>query len=431
MMNPKKGFMKVAIGGMESTLGTAVPRTERLPITDFGYLIEKPTKASKDIITGRNSNAGYDVNAIDYSAEIPTNLIANKATGLMLQSLVGVASSPVTVGCGIRVTYSGAEPSCKLVVSGAGKTITAYIGNLGEEILDTNFGSAGVLDLTGKTLATVVSTIAGYTGYEAVSLYGDSSSQAVTPVDITTAQAKGRSVPIHFTGTGTGVVLKVFKPDYTNAEHAGFSIQVDGDGDNRLGAGAIVDSATISADLKAKAKATWSLQLLSVIAGQSAIVLGLKQSDLDVMKFSDAETLIAGLKFCYVKNTSVTIANNHSADEGYCQGSLTKAKHVRGQFDVTGSVTLTVGDVGDSPSSETERLKNLSNETSSLQLLYTGRTLAAGIKAMMLIDMPNIQYSDDSKSSGDSSLEQSLSFEAIDALSYDDHLQIQMLCEAE
>ncbi len=427
MGTPKKAFTKATIGGMESELGTAVPRTSRIAITEFSYLQETPTKNAKDIITGRNTTRGYDIDAIDYTSELATNLAANKAVGMLLHSLVGVRAAKVQVGCGIAINYTGVESSCKIVSSDSGKTLSAYVGDLGEEVLDENFGVAGVLDLTLKTLGTLVTAIEGYDGYTAKVLYGDAATTAETPIAFAASQARGRQVFVHFTSATSGVYLDVFRPNFTNTENQTFSVQMDGVGDNQLGSGAIVDSATISGDLKAKIKATWSLILTKVIGSQAASTVALTEADLDALKFSEGETFIAGKKYCYIKNVSLSIANNHSGDDGYCQGSLSKAKHVRGEFAVSGSMTITATDLAETISTETERAKNLSNAISSLQLIFSGRQLATSIKSMVLVDLPSIQYTEESKSAGDQAIDQALSFSAIDVEGYNDFLQIHML----
>jgi hypothetical protein len=425
MGTPKKSFTKATIGGMESTLGTAVPRTSRVALTDFSYLLETPTKNPKDIITGRNTTRGFDVDAIDYTSELATNLAANKAIGMLLHSLLGVRVAKVQVGCGIFITYKGDEASCKLVASGS--SITSYIGDLGEEAEDAGFGTAGVLDLTGKTLGTLVTAINEFSDYEAKVLYGGSTTAADTPVAVVATQAKNHQAVFHFTSADSGVYLDVFRPNFTNTENPTFSIQMDGVGDNQLGSGAVVDSATISGDLKAKVKATWSLILTKVINGQSASSVALTDADLDGLKFSEGETYIAGTKYCYTKNVSVSIANNHAGDEGYCQGSLSKAKHVRGEFGVTGSMTLTATDKTETVNSEDERAKNISNAISSLLLIYQGRQLVDDIRSLAIIDLPTIQYTEESKSAGDQAIDQSFSFTAVDIEGYDDFLKIYVL----
>ena len=50
---------------------------------------------------------------------------------------------------------------------------------------------------------------------------------------------------------------------------------------------------------------------------------------------------------------------------------------------------------------------------------FLGRTYGNGINAAVIFDVPALQYTDDSKSAGDATLEQSLSWEMIDELSYD------------
>lgn len=427
MGTPKKAFTKASIGGMESELGTAVARTSRIALTEFSYVQEIPTKNPKDIITGRNTTRGFDIDAIEYKSELSTNFAANQSIGMLLHSLMGVREQRVQVSCGMTLNYTGSSPSCKIVTSQSGKTIAAYSGELGSEVLDEDFGTAGVLDLTDQTLGTLVSTINGYAEYEAHILYGGATSPCDSPLDVVATQAKNRQALIHFTSIDSGIYLDVFKPNFTNSELPTFSVQMDGVGDNQLGSGAVVDSASISGDLKAKIKATWSLLLTKVIGSQSATTLPLTPADLDSLKFSEGQTFIGGKKYCYTKNVSVSVSNNHASDEGYCQGSLSKAKHVRGEFGVTGSVTVTATDKEGAVSTETERIKNLSNAISSLLLVFSGRQLAADVKSIMVVDLPSIQYTEESKSAGDQAIDQSFSFTAIDTEGYNDFFQIHML----
>jgi hypothetical protein len=425
MGTPKKAFTKATIGGMETTLGTAVARTDRIALTDFSYLQVKPNKTAKDIITGRNTTAGFDIDSIDCSAELATNLAANRSTAMLLHSLAGVRMPAVQVGCGILVTYTGSEASCR--ISATTSAISAAVGDLGDESADAAFGSAGSITLSGMTADDLVDAVNACEGYEASLLYGDPATPSATAVDVTGTQAKGRQAVLHFTSTTSGVYLHVFRPNFTASEHPTVSIQMDGVGENQLGSGAVVDTATFSGDLKARLKATWSLMLTKVAGGQTASSTTLTEADKDGMKFSEGLTFIGGKRFCYTKNASVTVANNHSTDEGYCQGSLERHHHVRGEFSVTGSLTLVVQDATENPGSETERAKILSNAVSSLLLVNSGRTLAEGTKALVLIDLPTIQYTEGGKSAGDQQLEQSLSFTAIDTESYDDLLRIHLL----
>jgi len=161
-------------------------------------------------------------------------------------------------------------------------------------------------------------------------------------------------------------------------------------------------------------KATLELMMLTVTGGQTAITAAMTEDDMDVLKFSDGMTYIGGEKFCYTKNLSFDISNSHGADEGYCQGQQTKSKHAKGPFAVTGSVTLPVDSA-----SEAERIKALAVSVSSLFARYLGRSYGNGINAAVILDVPAIQYTDDSKSAGDANLEQSLSWEMIDDVSYD------------
>jgi hypothetical protein len=100
---------------------------------------------------------------------------------------------------------------------------------------------------------------------------------------------------------------------------------------------------------------------------------------------------------------------------------------VRGEFGVTGSMTLTATDKDDTINSEDERAKNLSNAVSSLLLVYQGRQLVENVKSMAIIDLPTIQYTEESKSAGDQAIDQSFSFTAIDIEGYDDFLKVHIL----
>ena len=416
----KSGFMKVAVGGPESTLGTAVARSSRLPVSEAVFLVQKSVNEAKEFITGRNTQAGYVKVAEECTASVPVNLVSSKGIRIILGSLLGSTAAPVQVGAGVVIVYDGAEDSCKLVVTS--DSISASIGNYGEEVADANFGTEGSYALTGKTLADVVTDISAFTGYSAELLYGEETDSAALAVAVSSAQAKSRPVPVHFTSADSGAYLRVITPNLTSEELPGFSIQADGDGDNRLGAGCIVDSMNITAELKAKVKATFELMMLTVTGGQDGITTPLNQDDMDVLKFSDGLTYIGGEKFCYIKNVSIDVSNSHGADEGYCQGKQTKSKHAKGPFAVSGSGTIPVDS-----SSEAERIKALAAEKSSLLTKFSGRNYGNGVRAMVLFDIPSIQYTDDSKSASDANLEQSLSWEMIDDLGYDAPFAIHMI----
>lgn len=421
MAIPKKGYTKASIGGPETNKGVAVARTARLPITAMAYVQETPTKTPNEIITGRNSTNGYSVDAIEYACELSTAMGANKAFAMLLDSCLGRSSASVQVGAGIGVAYIGEAKSCKLVVTAS--DIKAYAGAYGKEILDTSFGTNGTLALTG-TVEALVSTINGCPSYNAYVLAGSGSATASAAVPVATAQAKNHGVPIWFSSPDSGVYLHSFKPNNTNTENPTYTVQFDGVGRNEVGPGAMVNSATFSGDLKAKMAATWSLVLLGLENAVAETTTQMGDAEMESMKFSEGSTYIEGKRLCYIKNISLTVSNNVSSDDGWCQGSLKKKEHVRGAFAVTGSATLTLTD-------ETQEQVDavMSNAVTSLQAVHTGRILSGSLKSMVMFDISTMQYTSYSKSAGDATVDLSLELEAVDGMAYDDFFQVQMLSD--
>jgi hypothetical protein len=82
----------------------------------------------------------------------------------------------VAVGACLQIQYTGAQASCLLIGDAAAKTLTSSIGAVGAEAVDAAFGVAGVLDLTGATVDTLLelkAVIDAYADYTAAILYGD------------------------------------------------------------------------------------------------------------------------------------------------------------------------------------------------------------------------------------------------------------------
>jgi hypothetical protein len=81
----------------------------------------------------------------------------------------------VVGGC-LKIKYTGSEDSCLLLGDATAKTLTSTVGAAGSEAVDTNFGTAGVLDLTGATVDTLTelaAVIEAYDDYTASVHYGD------------------------------------------------------------------------------------------------------------------------------------------------------------------------------------------------------------------------------------------------------------------
>lgn len=422
-MVPKKGYTKATIGGPEETSGVSVARTARIPITNMAYVQETPSKSTSEIITGRNTNGGYGVDAIEYACELATAMGASKAFSMLLQSCMGRASKSVQVGGSIGIAYVGASESCKLVVTAS--DIKSYVGEYGKEILDKTFGTNGTLLLSG-TIEGLMTTINGYSDYEAYLIAGNGLVSVADAVPIVAAQAKNHGVPVWFASANSGAYLHSFKPNNTRDENPTYSVQFDGVGRNEIGVGALVNTAAFSGDLKAKMAVTWSLVLLGLETTITESTLGLGDNENDCMKFSEGNTYIAGKKICYIKNISLNVTNNVSADDGWCQGKLTKNEHFRGVFGVTGSVTVTLTE-----NTQLQADTVISNEITSLQTIYLGRNLTENLKSMLLFDIATLQYMSYSKSANDATIDLSLELEAVDSNAYDDFFEIQMLCDFE
>lgn len=415
----KKSFTKAAIG-KEATLGTAATLTARVPITDLAVIGEEVSKSDSGIIIGRNSNSPLSLDSVALSASLPTQLMGNKSTVLLLESLFGVAADSIQIGAAMQILYKGASASCKLVIDAS--TIKSYIGTKGAETLDNTFGSSGTLTLSG-TVASVMAAINGYDDYEAALLTGDSTAAATAAAITGTHQAKGHCVPIFIGSSTSGIYVTAFRPNYTEGENSTVSLQTEGTGKTEMAVGGAVDSVAISASLKSKVTAQWELKLTKWnTATLSETILKLDENDLDPMKFQGGKTIIGGKVYDYIKSVSVNLSNNIADDEGWSQGSLYKGKHFRGTFAVGGSISMTVDS-----DAETQRAKVASDDEVAIQLVYAGRDIGAGCKTMSIIDMPTCQYSGFSKSAGSSAVEMSLEFTCTDFNGYDDYASLYLV----
>lgn len=407
----KKEFTKVSIGE-ETVVGTAVAVAARVPITDLSVLVESPEKSETGIIVGRRTNGGTSLDAISYTQDIPTVLTGNKANHFLMKSLMGIRSTPVAFGGSFLILYSGSAESCKLVVTAT--TISSYIGDIGAETLDTQFGTDGVYTPgTTLKLSELVAAINAFAnGYTAVKLNGIDDTVITALVNTGNHQAKDCAAPILCTCASSKAYITKFTPTLDDTENPTESILVEGAGDNVLGVGAAVDSMELSAELKGKATLKYSLKVLKSVGGQNASGLKYDESDLNPMKFNNGQTYISGKKFFYVKSHSLTISNNISDDEGWGQGSLYKSEHCQGKLSITGTNTVKL--TTDDPSSEAEAKKIASDDESALLLEYQGLELSSGLNEECIIDIPKIQYTGGSKSAGTNNLEQSLEFSAVD-----------------
>lgn len=420
----KKMYNQVTIGGPESTLGTAVARDARFPIDGLAIAEETAEKSADEVITGRGAVKKHYVDAIKNAASLAMKLHACKAIGMGFSSLLGRdLTTPAQVVGALILTYTGAEASAKVVVDDTGQTINVTTGDLGSEAADSEFNGGSALDLTAvanDTLAELVAILDGYTGYSCEKLFGADSADITSPLAITAAQGKGRSVVIYFTGT-SGVYLHRFTPVLTNTERPGYSVQFDNVGSAfDLMDGVVFDGASISSDLKGKAALTFSLLGLELTDAGSASSVALPSSH--PLKFSDSAFFLNGIEFTYVRNFGAEFSNNHDADEGFGSGSLYKQLHAKGMFGVTGSLTVRTDST-----SETERAKRLVDTVSSMLAKFKGPNLVTDIPEMVLVRLAAMDLMTAPKSEGGITIDTAFSYNVIDENSYDDMVTIDML----
>lgn len=273
------------------------------------------------------------------------------------------------------------------------------------------------------TLAALVTALT--TGsYECRILNGEGTGTFSAFIADSDQQAKNHAVPIAV--AGTKAKLRIYKPNYTEGENPTLSFQSEGLGTTEKAIGGAIDKLSVSAALKAKVTGTWSLVFFSKVAGTVAnmpATLKLGSAENDALKFQNGITMIGGKIFDYPKDISFDFANNISADEGWSQGGMTKSKHFRGVFAVSGSIKLTVDD-----DAELERAKVCSDDESSIMASYLGDDIG-GIKRGMIIDMATVQYSSESKSAGSSAIELSMDYSAVDFNSYSDYARVYLVSE--
>lgn len=416
----KKMYNQATVGGPETTLGTAVARTARFPITGLAVMEEVPSISRDEVITSRGANRKNYVDAIDVSLTIPANLEACASEGMAFSSLLGQdVAVPAQVGCGILIKYTGSEASCKIVVSAT--TITSTIGDLGSEAVDSNFGTTGVITLSGfVTVNLLLAEITGYSDYTATQLFGSATEATTAGYVDASMQIKSRMGVIYFE-VASGVYLHRFAPIMTNVERPTYSYQTDGSGTlfDTIG-GMVVNTAGISADLKGKAAVSFGLIGTTVTDAGSASAVAVPSTE--PLKFSDCEFYLAGVEYSCAKSMSADISNNIDGDTGHCNGSLYKSDHARGEFTATGSISVRT-----TTASDAERAKRLTGAISSLTSVFEGQELATSIPEMVVLRLPAIQIFTAARAESGIVIDTTFGFEAIDENSYDDMITVDML----
>lgn len=413
----KKMYNVVTVGGPETTLGTAVARSARLPVTDFVEINKSAAKNPSNVLTGRGTKRRNYIDSIEAGMSIPLELQAIGGIGKLLVSAIGEdLDTPAQVIAAMVLSYTGSSASAKIVVTTT--TVAATIGDLGSESADTNFGTAGTY--TFADIDTDVAALEADTDWSCTKLFGATAAATVgVGYAISSAQAAGNSVIIYFTGT-SGAYLHRFSPVLTNTERPTLTFQADGTGlTNDILAGAVVDSVEFTAELKGRAAMTANVIGTAVTTGTAS---ALALADKKPLKFADGEIFIAGAEETYVKSVSFSIGNNHDSDEGFGTGSFYKQDHAKGDFVVTGSVT-----VRSTTTSEVEYAKRITDTLSSLLTVFQGDDLATDIPEMVAISAPYLDILNPSKTASGVGLDTELSFEAIDPQSYNNIVTIDMI----
>jgi len=405
---PKKNYTKVSIG-KEVTSGVAVAPTTRVPVSDVVFIKEDVSKSETNIITGKNFSSGFGLDAISYSTEMSSILSANKSNEILFECCFGTKSAEVNIGGGVRLGYIGDKNSCKLEVTE--NAIKSYIGEKGLEVIDTDFGTAGTYSLVDKTIDSLVSDL-NSGNYICEIINGSPSLNIDSIVNSGIYQGKDHLQPLFFSGTDAALII--YTPNLTRGENPTVTLLSEGTGENTNGIGAAVNSMSLSADLKAKALVSYSLKILQAIGTETTFAGDLSERDTNPMKFNAGTTVIAGKKWDYCKNLSLEINNNIADEEGWKQGSLTKDKHMRGAFDVSGSFTITTTNSDEPLSSEAERRKVASDLESSIQFEFKGDKILNTLFSQIIFDLPSVQYTNWDKSANDQTIDTTLDFTCVD-----------------
>lgn len=405
--------LKYTIGGKETTAGSAVSRTAVIPIRGLPSLKGTVEKAADPAIVGSNMIKGKYRTSGNVAGSLPLAFRSVPGVGKLMSSLLGEEVSTTQIAAAIRIRYTGTSASCKISADTSGDTLTSAVGTLGAETGDTDFGTAGVIDLDAgatDTVAELVAVIDAYTHYECEKLFGAAATDAANIVSITSAQAKSGWVTIFFSSADSGVYLHKWEVVLANTERPTYSIQGDGIGDDYLWAGCVVDQLSISGAMKAMVEAEAQILGMSETAsGVTASALTLE--DIDPLMFADGGISIGEVDYTYIRNHSLQFTNNSNAD-GYGQGSIWRQYHEKGVFAASGQVQVRMD-----TNAILEKAKVDSTSTVAIYLKYQGpdsSELATSIPAMIVVELPYCSVDAFDTPENNGVVDAQISFEAID-----------------
>lgn len=406
-MSYKVNNIKVS-AGIESTPGGGATLAHVIPISGIPGLDKTAQNERDPALIGNGMPVGKILVSFDVAGSLPITMRACGGVGLVLASLLG-SDEAAQVGGGIWIRYIGTAASCKIVANTTADTLTSLIGALGEEVADSNFGTAGTITLTGTsfdTLAELVAAINGYDDYEAGIIFEDTETAVASASIIDgTFQAKNINALFFFSSATSGAYLHKYKPVLEGVERPTLAIQVDGVGDNFLYKGVVIDALSISGALKGMIEADASVMGFDETGSQEASELTLPDSD--PMIFANGETVFGGKKYGFVRNITVEPKNNHQGDLGYGQGSLGRIGHSKDMFEATGTLQLRMDS-----DSFAERGKLFTSSMLGVQLIFKGATLAPGIPGLLILDFPYCGLTEASREDNGGNLDITFNWEA-------------------
>jgi len=392
-MNTKN--IKFTIGGPESPIGSEETREYVIPIRDKPDFWEQVEKITDPAITGVNMAIGEYLAAKDLNGGFPLTPRPCGGFGQIINSCLGQELTPTQIGAVMRFRYGGSEASCKVTAVTSADTLTSEVGALGSESGDTNFGTAGVIDLTDgatDTVTELVAVIAALDDYEAELVTGDGDTDAADIVDITSWQGAGRWVYVFFSSSTSGCYLHQWPVVLTDTARPGYSVQGDGLHENFIGLGVVFDQLSISGALKAMVEADATALGFTWTAGESADTTALET--VDPFLFYNGSFSANGVTHAFIRNFSLDIMNNHNS-EGYGQStdsdtSLSRQYHDKGEFSVTMQTQLRY-------SSDAYALYALitANTQAGVDMYFkTPSVLSGSVSGLMIIEAPYCNVSD-------------------------------------
>lgn len=285
--------------GLESSAGTVVARAYRLPVTGNPGLDSAVTRERDPALSGENMPTGFYTTKILNGGALPLSFRPSPGCILTAYSALG-GTTPVSngtqIGACIRVRYTGASASCKLVAETSGDTLTSTVGAYGAESADANFGTTGAIDLTAAATDTVrelVAVIDAYDDYEAEKVFGADTVDTGGILAVTAVQAKNTWAYFFFTSVSSSAYLYKIEAHIGTTERPTLSTQIDERSANEVYGGCVVDQLAIEAALQGFLSATATVQAFAEYAN-ATLTANITTGDATV-RAVDTRNLIAGM----------------------------------------------------------------------------------------------------------------------------------------